>query len=42
MGGPDALISVEQSISGMIDVIGKLIPEMNGSFLNYQGESLPW
>ena len=42
MGGPDALISVEQSVFGMIGVVGGLTSKMSGSFLNYQGESIPW
>ena len=42
MGGPNALISVEQSVEGMRLVLEGAGPEKNGAFLNYRGEALPW
>lgn len=42
MGGPGALISVEQSVSGMRKVIEKLQPEDTGKFLSYDGHEIPW
>ena len=37
MGGPNALISVEESVNGMVDVISILILVNSGQFLNYDG-----
>lgn len=42
MGGPDAEITVEQSVAGMRNVIAKLDASDNGKFFNYDGEELPW
>jgi hypothetical protein len=42
MGGPNALISTEQSVTGMLKVIAKLQPEDSGIFRNYEGTPLPW
>jgi NAD(P)-dependent dehydrogenase (short-subunit alcohol dehydrogenase family) len=42
MGGPDASISVEESIAGMREVIGGLTRDQSGSFFNYDGKRLPW
>ncbi len=42
MGGPNAMISVEQSVTGMRQVIGSLKPHDSGKFLNYSGEVIPW
>jgi NAD(P)-dependent dehydrogenase (short-subunit alcohol dehydrogenase family) len=42
MGGPNAVISVEQSVSGMRQVIGKLTLADSGKFLNYNGQEIPW
>ena len=42
MGGPSALISVEQSVSGMRRVLGKLEPADSGKFLAYDGLEIPW
>lgn len=42
MGGPNAHVPVEQSVTGMLNVIGKLKPEDSGSFHNYDGKPLPW
>ena len=42
MGGPNALISVEQSVDGMRAVIAGLTPETSGGFFNYDGRPIPW
>ena len=42
MGGPNALISLEQSVTGMRRVIANLDREQSGSFLNYDGTEIPW
>ncbi len=42
MGGPNANLTPEQSITGMRKVIGSLTAEDNGSYWNYNGEKLPW
>ena len=42
MGGPGAEITVEDSVSGLLDVIAGLGPEDNGLFYDYQGEEIPW
>ncbi|XP_047453226.1 C-factor [Mugil cephalus] len=42
MGGSEAPLSPEESISSMLNVIGGLTEQDHGSFLNYTGEQLPW
>jgi len=42
MGGPNAMISVEQSVSGIRKVIGSLTLADSGKFLTYNGRKLPW
>ncbi|WP_062267290.1 SDR family oxidoreductase [Endozoicomonas arenosclerae] len=42
MGGPNALISTETSIKGLIDVIDQLKVENSGQFFNYDGSIIPW
>ncbi len=42
MGGPNAEITVEQSVAGMVTLIERLGIEESGSFFNYRGEMLPW
>lgn len=42
MGGPNALIDTHTSVSGMLQVIDGLTAEHSGSFLNYDGSSIPW
>jgi len=42
MGGPDALISTEESVSGMRQVIGGLTLADSGKFFAYDGQLLPW
>jgi NAD(P)-dependent dehydrogenase (short-subunit alcohol dehydrogenase family) len=42
MGGPNAKISPEESVSAMRRVIEELTPDRTGAFLTYRGETLPW
>ena len=42
MGGPQALISPEESVAGMRAVIERLSPDQSGAFLDYRGEPIPW
>jgi NAD(P)-dependent dehydrogenase (short-subunit alcohol dehydrogenase family) len=42
MGGPNAMISAAQSVSGMRQVISNLTPADSGRFFDYQGNVLPW
>jgi NAD(P)-dependent dehydrogenase (short-subunit alcohol dehydrogenase family) len=42
MGGTGADIAVDESVSGMRQVIADLSLEDNGSFINFDGQRLPW
>ncbi|MDB5796824.1 MAG: family oxidoreductase [Paucimonas sp.] len=42
MGGPQATLTAEHSVAGMLDVLGRLTLGDTGSFVNYQGNLLPW
>uniref|UniRef100_A0A3Q3LJD0 Si:dkey-12e7.4 n=1 Tax=Labrus bergylta TaxID=56723 RepID=A0A3Q3LJD0_9LABR len=42
MGGSEAPLSPEESISSILSVIGGLTEKDHGSFLNFTGEVLPW
>jgi NAD(P)-dependent dehydrogenase (short-subunit alcohol dehydrogenase family) len=42
MGGPNALISTEQSVSGMRRVISNLSMGDSGKFFSYDGQEIPW
>lgn len=42
MGGPNAMISVVQSVTGMRQVISKLTMADSGKFLGYEGNIIPW
>ena len=42
MGGPNAMITVEQSVTGMRQVISSLGLANSGEFLGYDGQSIPW
>jgi NAD(P)-dependent dehydrogenase (short-subunit alcohol dehydrogenase family) len=42
MGGPNALISIEQSVSGMRQVISSLLRADSGKFFSYNGQEIPW
>ncbi len=42
MGGPNAPVSIDESIEGMIQVIDTTDIRDTGRFLNYVGKELPW
>ena len=42
MGGPNGLISTEQSVSGMLNIIRKLTLADSGKFISYDGQIIPW
>lgn len=42
MGGANALISPEKSVSGIRQVISKLTLKDSGKFFGYDGELIPW
>lgn len=42
MGGPNAVITAEQSVSGMRQVIGRLTAADSGKFFAYDGQVIPW
>ncbi len=42
MGGPDATLTPEQSITGMRKVIDGLTPHDTGSFFKYDGSTVAW
>ncbi|MGZ8320286.1 MAG: SDR family oxidoreductase [Telluria sp.] len=42
MGGPEADLTAEQSVTAMRTTLARLSAADNGSFLNYDGTPLPW
>jgi len=42
MGGPNALISIEESVNGMATVISKKSLDDTGKFFNFDGKEIPW
>jgi len=42
MGGPNAMISAEQSVSGMRQMISSLTTADSGKFFAYDGQEIPW
>ncbi|MBB5209878.1 SDR family oxidoreductase [Microbulbifer hydrolyticus] len=42
MGGPNALISAEESVAGLKQLLLKASAENSGHFYNYDGSSIPW
>ncbi len=42
MGGPEAPVTVEESVEGMIKIIDGMTQEMNDGFYDWEGEELPW
>ena len=41
MGGPNALITLETSVKGIISLMENLKAEDSGTFLNYAGHKIP-
>jgi hypothetical protein len=35
-------VDIEESCTGMVNIIEKLVPEMSGSFLDWKGETIIW
>lgn len=42
MGGPNAHLSVEESVQGVITVVTSVTPQDSGSFKHYSGTDIPW
>jgi NAD(P)-dependent dehydrogenase (short-subunit alcohol dehydrogenase family) len=42
MGGPNALISAEESVRGLRQVMASVSLEQSGCFLDYEGKPVPW
>jgi NAD(P)-dependent dehydrogenase (short-subunit alcohol dehydrogenase family) len=42
MGGPNAQITVEQSVNGMLSLLERLTPADNESFFDIDGRIIPW
>lgn len=42
MGGDNALIEVEESVSGMTQVISEVNLDNSGRFVNFDGTEIPW
>ena len=42
MGGANAMLSPGQSVSGMRQVISRLVPADSGKFFGYDGKAIPW
>ncbi|MXS84457.1 SDR family NAD(P)-dependent oxidoreductase [Nitrosomonas sp. HPC101] len=42
MGGRGALISAQQSVTGMRSILGKVTHSDTGKFIAYDGQSVPW
>lgn len=42
MGGPNALVDAQESVTGMRRVIAGLDQKQSGSFLDYKGQVVPW
>lgn len=42
MGGDNALIDTNTSVTGMTKAIDQLTPDNSGQFINYDGAELPW
>jgi hypothetical protein len=42
MGGAGAAITVEHSVRDLRATLARATPEANGSFLNHDGDPIPW
>jgi NAD(P)-dependent dehydrogenase (short-subunit alcohol dehydrogenase family) len=36
------IVDIEESCTGMVNIIETLTPQMSGSFLDWKGDTLPW
>lgn len=42
MGGSNALLEIDESVTGLVKVINSATKEQSGGFYNYDGQPLPW
>ncbi len=42
MGGENATYSTDESVAGLVKVIGELDSERNGRFFDFEGKTIPW
>lgn len=42
MGGPDAPVEIEETVSGMRKILERLTLEDSGKFIHFDGTELPW
>ncbi len=42
MGGPNALITTQESVQGMLRLVNKFTLQDSGLFLDYSGKEIPW
>ncbi len=42
MGGPQASLQPDESVRGILNVVGALTPAQSGTFLDHTGATLPW
>ena len=42
MGGPNAAIDAQTSVSGMRETLDSLTLDRTGSYVNYDGKTIPW
>lgn len=42
MGGPQAALTPQESVAGLLALLHKVGVEQSGAFLDWQGNSLPW
>ena len=42
LGGPDAPVEIEDSVTGIINILGGVKHEDSGAFIMYNGTRLPW
>ncbi len=42
MGGPEAEISPERSVTGLRAVLDRIGPQDSGAFFDYDGSRIPW
>lgn len=42
MGGPQAALTIDESVGGMVDVVKALSPADSGRFIAWNGEDVPW